>query len=93
MKKAPRLIPLDHQDKAFFDEWNASSIQEKIRSFDNSVFRFISLITMVDDPGMNGPEQQKAKARSSRLYMRDLIQYARLLNAHLEQIEVTGEWK
>jgi hypothetical protein len=93
MKKPPRLIPFNEEDVSYFEDWKTSNINEKFRCIDMSFDYFIKSSEYQNTCNDMNPVRVSVTARSLRISVREFQHYLKRLTKHLEQIEVTGEWK
>lgn len=99
-----KLQPFYWDSDSYFTDFIKDGIEGKIKTI-QSTANAISLRTsyvkssyerMNEDGQLGNYTQQEHESyagRMARHTARDLKKFAELLTAHLEQIEVTGEWK
>jgi hypothetical protein len=95
VKNAKRLRPFDQEDKDFFAEFSDKTIGEKISDLQDVYaslnHQLVGIFREYFDKG--NISQARVVARTARNLLRDIKHYELALTKHLEQIEVTGEWK
>jgi hypothetical protein len=95
VKNAKKLRAFNQEDKDFFAEFSAKSIGEKIMDLQGAYVTLDHLLDLIfqENSDSNNVLQVSAAARAARFMLRDIKHYELALTKHLEQIEVTGEWK
>ena len=90
-----RLRPFDQEDQDYFEDFNIKSIDEKISDLQDVYasldHQLVGVFREYFD--RDNVTQARVVARSARNILRDIKHYELALTKHLEQIEVTGEWK
>lgn len=92
---AARLRPFDQEDKDFFNEFGYRTIDEKLSQLHDNYIMFISQTVGIFESHFQKTDalQVSVVARTARSLLRDIKHCELALMNHLEQIEVSGEWK